>query len=53
MSAKKVDLVNVGGIGGTLAGNVLSMAGIRTTLEKVLTEKAFERIIKLSTKFTK
>jgi glutamate-1-semialdehyde 2,1-aminomutase len=32
MTAKKVDLVDVGGIGGTLAGNALSMAAIRTTL---------------------
>lgn len=38
LSAKKVDLVDVGGIGGTLAGNALSMASIRTTLENVLTE---------------
>jgi glutamate-1-semialdehyde 2,1-aminomutase len=38
LNAKKVDLVDVGGIGGTLAGNALSMASIRTTLEKVLTE---------------
>lgn len=53
MNAKKVDLVDVGGIGGTLAGNALSMAAIRVTLEKVLTEEAFERMIKLCTKFTK
>lgn len=53
MSAKKVDLVDVGGIGGTLAGNALSMAAIRTTLQKVLTEQAFEQMIKLCTKFTK
>lgn len=52
LSAKKVDLVDVGGIGGTLAGNALSMASMRSTLENVLTEKAFERMIKLCTKFT-
>ena len=39
--AKDVDLVDVGGIGGTLAGNALSVATMRATLEKVLTEKAF------------
>lgn len=32
MSAKDVDLVDVGGIGGTLAGNVLSLAAVRATL---------------------
>jgi glutamate-1-semialdehyde 2,1-aminomutase len=37
MHAKNVDLVDVGGVGGTLAGNALSMAAIRATLENVLT----------------
>ncbi len=50
--AKDVDLVDVGGIGGTLAGNALSVATMRSTLEHVLTAQAFEKMIKLATKFT-
>jgi glutamate-1-semialdehyde 2,1-aminomutase len=46
------DLVDVGGVGGTLAGNALSMAAMRATLEQVLTEKAFEHMIELATRFT-
>jgi glutamate-1-semialdehyde 2,1-aminomutase len=38
------DYEDVGGIGGTLAGNVLSLAATRATLEEVLTEPAFERM---------
>ena len=38
------DLEDVGGVGGTLAGNVLSAAAIRATLEEVLTEEAFDRM---------
>ena len=39
--------VDVGGIGGTLAGYALSMAAIRATLEEVLTEDAFARMLPL------
>jgi glutamate-1-semialdehyde 2,1-aminomutase len=39
--------VDVGGIGGTLAGYALSMAAIRATLEDVLTDKAFARMLPL------
>jgi glutamate-1-semialdehyde 2,1-aminomutase len=35
---------DVGGVGGTLAGNALSMAAVRATLCEVLTEPAFERM---------
>ena len=42
---------DVGGIGGTLAGNALSLAAMRATLEDVLTEKAFETMIPLATRF--
>jgi len=42
---------DVGGIGGTLAGNALSLAAMRATLEKVLTAKAFEMMIPLATRF--
>ena len=38
---------DVGGVGGTLAGNALSMAAIRATLTEVLTDEAFERMLPL------
>jgi glutamate-1-semialdehyde 2,1-aminomutase len=44
---------DVGGIGGTLAGNALSIAAMRATLEYVLTESAYHKAIDLSIKFTK
>jgi glutamate-1-semialdehyde 2,1-aminomutase len=47
-----IDLVDVGGVGGTLAGNALSIAAARATLEHVLTDAAFERMIGLSGRFT-
>jgi glutamate-1-semialdehyde 2,1-aminomutase len=43
---------DVGGIGGTLAGNALSIAAMRATLEYVLTESAYKKAIDLSVKFT-
>jgi glutamate-1-semialdehyde 2,1-aminomutase len=42
---------DVGGIGGTLAGNALSMAAMRATLEHVLTAKSFEKMIPLAARF--
>src|SRR4051794_200242 len=45
------DLVDVGGVGGTLAGNPLSLAAARATLAKVLTEDAFERMVALCDRF--
>ena len=45
MDAKLPKPVDVGGIGGTLAGNALSLAAMRGTLEHVLTDEAFERMI--------
>jgi glutamate-1-semialdehyde 2,1-aminomutase len=42
---------DVGGIGGTLAANVLSLAVTRATLSEVLTEEAFERMIALGERF--
>jgi len=47
----EVDLVDVGGVGGTLAGNVLSTAAMRATLGEVLTDAAFEHMIGLATAF--
>jgi glutamate-1-semialdehyde 2,1-aminomutase len=43
---------DVGGIGGTLAGNALSLAAMRATLEKVLTQKAFDHMIPLAERWT-
>ncbi len=39
---------DTGGIGGTLAGNALSLAAIRATLENVLTPAAFAHMIPLA-----
>jgi len=39
------------GIGGTLAGNALSIAAMRVTLEKVLTQDAYDRTIPLAKRF--
>ena len=50
-SHAEVDLVDVGGVGGTLAGNVLSTAAMRATLGEVLTDAAFEHMISLATEF--
>ncbi|MGX5681276.1 transaminase [Schumannella luteola] len=44
--------IDVGGVGGTLAGNALSLAGIRATLSEVLTPAAFEGMIDRSTEWT-
>jgi glutamate-1-semialdehyde 2,1-aminomutase len=43
---------DVGGIGGTLAGNALSLAAMRATLEYVLTPQAFDRMISLAKLWT-
>ncbi len=42
---------DVGGIGGTLAGNALSLAAMRATLEYILTPKSFEKMIPLAIRF--
>jgi glutamate-1-semialdehyde 2,1-aminomutase len=42
---------DVGGIGGTLAGNALSLAAMRATLENILTAKSFEKMIPLAMRF--
>ncbi len=42
---------DVGGTGGTLAGNALSLAAMRATLGEVLTDEAFERMIGLGERF--
>jgi glutamate-1-semialdehyde 2,1-aminomutase len=42
---------DVGGIGGTVAANVLSLAAMRATLDEVLTDAAFEHMIELGKRF--
>ncbi len=50
-SAGDADVIDVGGVGGTLAGNALSVAAMRATLEDVLTEDAFEHMAALATDY--
>ena len=45
------DYEDTGGVGGTLAGNALSAAAMRATLEHVLTETAFARTVPLAERF--
>src|SRR3954454_17209641 len=45
------DLVDVGGVGGTLASNALSVAAMHATLEHVLTDDAFDRMTALAADF--
>jgi glutamate-1-semialdehyde 2,1-aminomutase len=45
------DYEDVGGIGGTLAGNALSLAATRATLEHVLTDQAYAHTIPLAERF--
>jgi glutamate-1-semialdehyde aminotransferase len=46
------ELSDVGGVGGTLAGNALSLAAARACMGEVLTDEAFERMIALGERFT-
>jgi glutamate-1-semialdehyde 2,1-aminomutase len=48
----EADIDDVGGVGGTLAGNALSTAAMRATLSEVLTAGAFERMIAQATTYT-
>ena len=45
------ELSDLGGTGGTLAANALTMAAMKVTLSEMLTEKAYERNIKLAARF--
>ena len=47
----EADLIDVGGVGGTLAGNALSTSAMRATLGEVLTGFAFDHMIELATRF--
>lgn len=48
---EEADIVDVGGVGGTLAGNALSVTAMRATLENVLTDDTWPRMIELATAF--
>ena len=45
------DYEDTGGVGGTLAGNALSLAAARATLGEVLTDEAFARMSALRERF--
>ncbi len=51
LSLPEADLEDVGGVGGTLAGNPLSLAAVRATLGEVLTDEVWERTIPLAERF--
>jgi glutamate-1-semialdehyde 2,1-aminomutase len=44
LSREDLDLVDMGGVGGTLAGNALSIAAVCATLGEVLTDESFEHM---------
>jgi len=46
------ELCDVGGIGGTMAGNALSMAAMRATLSEVLTDAAYAHMLPLAEAWT-
>ncbi len=47
-----VDDADVGGIGGTLAGNALSIAAMKATLQNVLTDEFYVKATRLQEQFT-
>jgi glutamate-1-semialdehyde 2,1-aminomutase len=51
-SSLELEDIDVGGVGGTLAGNALSLAGIRATLGEVLTPAAFAGMFDRATEWT-
>ncbi len=48
VSTENLEDCDVGGVGGTLAGNAVSLAAMRATLSKVLTQEAFDRMIPMA-----
>ncbi len=48
----EADLIDAGGVGGTLAGNALSVAAMRATLAEVLTDEAFGPMIALADRYS-
>ena len=51
-SMVELEIIDTGGIGGTLAGNALSLASMRATLTQVLTQENFNRMIELGTRWS-
>jgi glutamate-1-semialdehyde 2,1-aminomutase len=51
-NSQNLEDCDTGGIGGTLAGNALSLAAMRATLTKVLTKEAFTRMIPAAERWT-
>ncbi|MCL2422364.1 MAG: transaminase [Micrococcales bacterium] len=47
-----LDLIDMGGVGGTMAGNALSLVAARATLGEVLTDEAFAHMTDLATRYT-
>jgi glutamate-1-semialdehyde 2,1-aminomutase len=47
----ELEVIDTGGIGGTLAANALSLAAMKATLSKVLTKENFDRMIKLGNRW--
>lgn len=52
MARHSLEDCDTGGIGGTLAGNALSLAAMRATLSKVLTKDAFDRMMPMAEHWT-
>jgi glutamate-1-semialdehyde 2,1-aminomutase len=48
---RMLETTDVGGIGGTLAANALSLAAARATLEEVLTDEAFAHMTAMAERF--
>jgi glutamate-1-semialdehyde 2,1-aminomutase len=48
----EIEKIDTGGIGGTLAGNILALAAMRATLTDVLTEANFEKMIALGDRWS-
>ncbi len=51
LAQEDADYVDVGGVGGTLAGNALSVAAMRTALTEVLTEEAYRHTVPMAERF--
>jgi glutamate-1-semialdehyde 2,1-aminomutase len=50
-SMVELEIIDTGGVGGTLAGNALSLASMRATLTQVLTQKNFDHMIQLGSRW--
>ncbi len=48
----ELEIIDTGGIGGTLAGNALTLAAMRATLSSVLTQENFDHMINLGTRWS-